>query len=193
MISRIDHISIAVKDYKKALHFFKDILGAVQGAAAEDRNKKFYWQTLSLGDLSRLELITPAGTGSFLDRFLKKKKGGFHHITLQTPDIQAAKNTLDREGIPYFGYNEYAGVLWKEIFIHPDNAFGVLIQIAEFNPNDWIAPSEKMLDDAPFAITCSGDSVSIKFAHPGGGSALIQISRDKAEELMKGLKKILDL
>jgi len=36
MISRIDHVSIAVKDYEKAVHFFKDILGAIPGAAAGD-------------------------------------------------------------------------------------------------------------------------------------------------------------
>jgi extradiol dioxygenase family protein len=40
MISRIDHISIAVKDYPKALHFFKDILGAVTGAGSNQSEIK---------------------------------------------------------------------------------------------------------------------------------------------------------
>lgn len=44
MISRIDRISIAVKDYPKALHFFKDILGSVLGAGARNNDMKYHWQ-----------------------------------------------------------------------------------------------------------------------------------------------------
>jgi catechol 2,3-dioxygenase-like lactoylglutathione lyase family enzyme len=36
MIARIDHVSLAVKDQAKAERFFRDILGAVPGAAAAD-------------------------------------------------------------------------------------------------------------------------------------------------------------
>ena len=42
MISRIDHISIAVKDYSKELHFFKDILGAVLGAGARNNDMQYH-------------------------------------------------------------------------------------------------------------------------------------------------------
>jgi len=42
MISRIDHISIAVKDYPEALYFFKDILGAVTGAGAQNNDMKYH-------------------------------------------------------------------------------------------------------------------------------------------------------
>ena len=77
------------------------------------------WQIFSLGDLSRLEIISPTGEGSFLDGFLKDKEGGVHHITLQTPDLREAMANLDKQGIPFFGYNEYPGGVWKGIFIHP--------------------------------------------------------------------------
>jgi methylmalonyl-CoA/ethylmalonyl-CoA epimerase len=74
MILRIDHISIAVKDYPKALHFFKDILGAVFGAGARNNDMKYHWQIFSFGDLSRLELITPLEENTFLTKFLNKNK-----------------------------------------------------------------------------------------------------------------------
>lgn len=47
------------------------------------------------------------------------------------------KKSLDDNGIPYFGYREM-GNHWREIFIHPKHAFGVLFQIAEMVPDDWI-------------------------------------------------------
>ena len=72
MISRIDHISIAVKNYPEALHFFKDILGAAPGAGAQNNDMKYHWQIFSFGDLSRLELITPLEEETFLTNFLNK-------------------------------------------------------------------------------------------------------------------------
>ena len=144
MISRIDHVSIAVKDQEKAEHFFRDILGAVAGVGMDDPKTKFFWQIFSLGDLSRLEIISPTGEGSFLDGFLKDKEGGVHHITLQTPDLRKAMTHLEEQGIPFFGYNEYPGGVWNEIFIHPRHAFGVLIQIAEFKAADWLSEKVKL-------------------------------------------------
>src|SRR5512145_2097750 len=107
MISRIDHVSIAVKDQEKAERFFREVLGAIEGTSAADSHTKFFWKLFSLGDLSRLEIISPTGAGSFLDNFLKDKEAGVHHITLQTPDIRKAMSHLEKQCIPFFGYNEY--------------------------------------------------------------------------------------
>ncbi len=42
MISRIDHVSIAVRDQAAADHFFCDILGAVAGSCAADPVTKYF-------------------------------------------------------------------------------------------------------------------------------------------------------
>ena len=49
MISRIDHVSIAVREQEKAEHFFRDVLGAVAGAGMDDPQARFFWQIFSLG------------------------------------------------------------------------------------------------------------------------------------------------
>ena len=118
MILRIDHVSIAVRDYDKARRFFQQLMGAVAGAGTVDETMKYRWQVFSLGDMSRLELIHPTGPGSFLDGFLENRQGGVHHITLQTADIHQAKTLLAENAIAYFGFKEY-GDSWKELFIHP--------------------------------------------------------------------------
>lgn len=56
MVSRIDHISIAVKNDKKARDFFMKIFSAIPGTSAEDPQMQYRWELMSLGDLSRLEL-----------------------------------------------------------------------------------------------------------------------------------------
>ncbi len=186
MISRIDHVAIAVKDYDKAYRFFSTLLGAVPGSSSSDVSMNYLWQNLYLGDLSRLELLTATGSNSFLDGFLAKKDGGVHHITMQTPDIKKAAAELERNGVPYFGYHEYGNV-WKELFIHPKHAFGVLIQIAEFTADDWLAPSVRMTGSKKFRVEPNNSGCSLTFSHPGGGTVTIALTGIEMEQLRKEL------
>jgi len=189
MISRIDHVSIAVKDQAKAEHFFRDILGAIAGAGASDPATKFFWQLFSLGDLSRLEIISPTGEGSFLDGFLKDREGGVHHITLQTPDLRKAMAHLEAQGIPFFGYSEYPGGVWKEIFIHPRHAFGVLIQIAEFEATDWLSEKVKFSLETRWQVEKTETGATLTFAHPGGGKVSLNLSRVELKKLLESLEQ----
>jgi methylmalonyl-CoA/ethylmalonyl-CoA epimerase len=189
MISRIDHVSLAVRDQKKAEYFFREILGAVAGAGMDDPKTKFFWQIFSMGDLSRLEIISPTGKGSFLDGFLKDKEGGVHHITLQTPDLREAMAHLKKQGIPFFGYNEYPGGIWKEIFIHPRDAFGVLIQIAEFKADDWLSEKVKLPGGTRWQVERTETGATLTFANPGGGKILLDLDRGELKKLAAALEQ----
>jgi methylmalonyl-CoA/ethylmalonyl-CoA epimerase len=191
MISRIDHVSIAVRDYDRALAFFQNLLGAIPGASAESSNKKFYWQIFSLGDLSRIEILTPTGDGGLLGTFLENREGGVHHITLETPDIREAMRILDVNNIPYFGFNEYEGEYWKEIFIHPKNGFGVLIQISEFSPDDWLSEEVKFPAGRRWSVEKSQEGCSLTLAHPGGGKVSIDLKREEILNLIKDIESVL--
>ena len=193
MISRIDHVSIAVKDFERASRFFQDLLGAIPGAHEEDPSMQYLWQLFSLGDLSRLELMKMTGEDSFLKNFLAARdEGGVHHITLETPSIEKARRTLEKHNIPYFGFRVLSD-RWKELFVHPRDAFGVLIQIAEFNPDDWLGQSVKF---APghrrVAVTKSQKGCTLAFAHPGGGKVSLKLSREETRHLIDDLKNTLD-
>ncbi|NLA42273.1 MAG: hypothetical protein GX874_12915 [Smithella sp.] len=194
MISRIDHVSIAVNDRQKekAEHFFRDVLGAVAGAGMADPASKFFWQIYSLGDLSRLEIISPTGPGSFLDGFLKEREAGVHHITLQTLDIRRAMVHLEAHGIPFFGFNEYPGGIWKEIFIHPRHGFGVLIQIAEFEADDWLAGQVRFPAGTKWQAEKTQNGAELTFAHPGGGKVSLDLGREDLARLAEKIREFLD-
>ena len=192
MILRIDHVSIAVKDQEEAERFFRDILGAIAGSGAGDPALKFIWQVFSLGDLSRLEIISPAEKGSFLDGFLEGREGGVHHITLQTPDIHKAMVHLEAQGIPFFGYNEYPGGEWKEIFIHPRHAFGVLVQIAEFEAADWLSEKEKFPPGTRWQVEKTNTGATLIFAHPGGGKISLDLDHKELKKLTASLKQAVE-
>lgn len=187
MISRIDHVSIAVKDYDKAMKFFQKIFNLVPGASASDPEMKYSWEIFSAGDLSRIEIINPTGQGSFLDNFLSDKKdGGVHHITFETPDIYQAKQRLEDNNIPYFGFNDH-GDIWKELFIHPKHAFGVLIQIAEFRPDEWINPSLVFQGSKKWSVEKGENKTELSFAHPGGGKVKIELTKEEVKKLIDDL------
>lgn len=187
MISRIDHISIAVKDHERVKNFFTGIFGAVPGASGKDDGMKFFWEIFTMGDLSRIELISSTGDGSFLDKFLSGRDGGFHHITLQVADINNARNILNKNRIPFFEGKDN-GEAWKEIFIHPRDGFGALIQVAEFNPDDWISSSAKMSEGKKWEVERNADGCNIFFAHPGGGKVKINLDNDEIENLISDVR-----
>jgi peptide deformylase len=137
MIKRIDHIAIAVNDLDEAKKFFVQGLGGKEIWSAAADGQGFRWTTLDLGSSCMLELVSPEGEQGFLQRFLEKRGNGAHHITIQVNDIEKTQSSLAAHGIQTFGQGEpYPG--WKELYIHPKNAFGILIQFAEFEPADWI-------------------------------------------------------
>lgn len=189
MVLRLDHVSIAVNDYVKADAFFRKLLGLVPGGAGRDDSLKFMFQVYSAGDLSRFELIAPSGKKSFLDNFLSGREGGVHHITFQVDDILAAREQLDKENIRYFGFNDSCEN-WKELFIHPSDAFGVLIQFAEFNPHEWIDESMSVKGPGEWDVKKSGDKAVLSILHPGGGRVDSGFTAQELDLLINDLVKI---
>jgi methylmalonyl-CoA epimerase len=180
MIRRIDHIAIGVRDLEKAKTFFIEKLGGRELFSAPVPLQGYRATTLELGTSCFLELLNPLETKGFLHRFLDSRGEGPHHITIQVEDIQRIVRVLEEKEIPTFGYSE-ALPGWKEVFVHPQDAFGTLLQFAEFNPLDWInpgyippsyrefapaeqpgsaeAPVEVRLLDERVEVTCAGEGV----------------------------------
>ena len=191
MILRIDHVSLAVKDYEGAVEFFTKILGATSQYNGTDNNMKYYWETFALGDLSRFEIIKPTAEGSFLENFFKNKEGGIHHLVLQTPDIEMTKDILEKNNIPYFGFQNY-GERWKELFIHPTDAFGVLLQIGEFKATDWLSPSYSLPEGKKWLVDKENNEINLIIAHPGGGKVKVGLEREEVNKLIRELKHIIE-
>ena len=190
MISRIDHVSLAVRDYESARTFFENIMGAVSGASAEDSNLEYFWHIFSLGDMSRLELITPSGDESFLKNFLKEREGGVHHITLETPDINKARERLEENNVPYFGFIEGPEV-WSELYIHPRDAFGVLIQIAQMGPEYHSIEPVKRAEGKRLKVKPTENGCELSIHHPGGVELKLLLDKEEIKGLAQDLAKAL--
>jgi len=67
---------------------------------------------------------------AFLDRFLAARGAGPHHFNFLVTDIEDALARIKACGIEPVGVN-LADPGWKEAFIHPRDAHGIVVQVAQ--------------------------------------------------------------
>jgi methylmalonyl-CoA/ethylmalonyl-CoA epimerase len=131
----IDHVSIAVRDLRTAIPFYTETLGAAFLFAGERKDQGFRWSQFRFPGGGKVELVTPLSPDGFVARFLERRGEGVHHVTLKVPDIEAAIAHLERRGVPLFNVS-ITRPEWKEAFVHPRDANGTLIQLAQAAMSD---------------------------------------------------------
>ncbi len=132
LIERFDHVGIAVPTIEEGLSLISG-LGGSYFSGTDQARAGFRWVQFTLGDNSKLELISPLQPDSFVARFLQERGPGLHHITYKVTDVGEAAQRAKAAGYRVLGPNLSA--TWSELFIHPENALGTLIQLAEW-PSD---------------------------------------------------------
>jgi catechol 2,3-dioxygenase-like lactoylglutathione lyase family enzyme len=112
-----------------------------------------FWQ-FSFARDGRIEVLEPAGSADgFLHRFLAARGAGIHHLTFKVPDLDAAAARAERFGYDVVGRSELDPA-WKEAFLHPKQAQGIVVQLAEshseLEPKEWSAfPFPPLPEGAP--------------------------------------------
>ncbi len=142
---RLDHVAIGVRSIAETTAFLVGALGARTYEKGPGGGFRFaQWEFDGGG---RLELIEPVGPADgFLHRFLDRRGPSVHHVTFKVPDLRAAADRAEEIGYTIVGYDDsYPG--WKECFLHPKQAQGIVVQMAESSPGldveipfDWDWP-----------------------------------------------------
>lgn len=109
---------------------YRDALGAEPLFGGENEAVGYRALQVRLADGARIELLDPMPGSGFLTGFLTERpRGGIHHLTFRVPDFDRAVDRLRELEIPTFGE---ASLLWqREVFIHPRDGHGTLIQLTE--------------------------------------------------------------
>jgi methylmalonyl-CoA/ethylmalonyl-CoA epimerase len=82
----------------------------------------------------RVEAIEPVGPpDGFLHRFIETRGPSVHHVTFKVLDIHRAASAAGEAGYEVFGLND-GFASWKEMFLHPKQAQGIVVQLAESHP-----------------------------------------------------------
>ena len=78
----------------------------------------------------RIEVLEPRGDDGFLHRFLAARGPGIHHVTFKVDDLRRTCDRAEALGYGIVGYND-ANRYWKEAFLHPKDALGTVVQLAQ--------------------------------------------------------------
>jgi methylmalonyl-CoA/ethylmalonyl-CoA epimerase len=130
MITVLDHLAIGTPALADGWELFGGILGGTWAHGADSPG--FWWGQLAFAAGPKIELLTPTGgpDAAFLDRFLAARGAGPHHFNFLVADIEDTLARIKAFGIEPVGVN-LADPAWKEAFLHPRDAHGIVIQVAQ--------------------------------------------------------------
>jgi catechol 2,3-dioxygenase-like lactoylglutathione lyase family enzyme len=135
----LDHVAVAVERWSDAWPRYAMELGGAW--ASGGLNVGFGPAQLRFANGARIEVLQPWEweANPFLRRFLDTNGPGPHHLTFKVPDLQAALDAADRAGFDPVGV-DLRDPMWKEAFLHPRQASGIVVQLAEA-AGEWSAPA----------------------------------------------------
>lgn len=150
----LDHIAFGVPDAAAAGAFLAERLGARPHSSGPGGGPFLWWQWELAGG-GRIELIEPAGPpDGFLHRFLDSRGPGPHHLTFKVPSVREAMGRAEALGYRPVGYSEL-DPSWIEVFLHPKEAQGIVVQLAEEHPEAW-GDEEPAFERPPFPALPAG-------------------------------------
>ncbi|MFP5333544.1 MAG: VOC family protein [Acidimicrobiia bacterium] len=138
---KLDHVAIAAPDHRPVLRSITGDLGGLVISGGTPPRSGFRAMQVRVGrGLAGMtvEILEPHRPehNDFLARFVESTGGGVHHITFKTDDVITERGRLQSLGIDPVGVN-FASDGWKEMFIHPKDGHGTVIQIAQ---SGWEPP-----------------------------------------------------
>ena len=131
MITKIDHLGIAVKSLDEAIAYYENVLGLICVGREEVESQKVRTVFFAAGDV-HLELLEPTSEDSPIAKFLEKNGPGIHHIAFATDDITGQLAHAKEKGARLIHEVPFEGAGDKLVaFLHPKSSFGVLTEFCQ--------------------------------------------------------------
>jgi methylmalonyl-CoA/ethylmalonyl-CoA epimerase len=131
MLTKINHIGIAVQSLDATIPFYRDNLGMAFAGIEEVPEQMVRVAMLSVGE-SKIELLEPTSAESPVAKFIEKNGAGIHHIAYEVDDIEAAIAKLLADGTRMVDEVPRNGAHGTRIaFIHPKSSLGVLTELCQ--------------------------------------------------------------
>ena len=127
----IEHIGIAVNDLNKSSSFWGNILNILHThteVVESEQVKTTIYDTKK----GKIELLSSSSSNSVIEKFIKNKGTGLHHVCLEVDNVSHAINELKEKNISLINDKPKIGAEgYKIVFIHPKSTGGVLVELAE--------------------------------------------------------------
>jgi methylmalonyl-CoA/ethylmalonyl-CoA epimerase len=126
-----DHAAHAAPRMADLLAIYRDQLGGELLYGGDNTRVGYRGVVLGFPGGGKVELLEPLPGSAFLDSFFARHPlGGLHHLTFRVADLGAAIDRARDRGFAVIGEN-HDDPDWREAFLHPRSAGGVLIQFVQ--------------------------------------------------------------
>lgn len=140
---RFDHVALGLRRIADAQPFLEGVLGAtpVVGTASPG----FAWVQWEFAGGGLIEILEPLGEAGFMHRFLAAGGPRPHHVTFKVASLDDVCSRAEALGYEIVG-RRVAHEHWKEAFLHPRQAQGIVVQLAETGEQgaepglEWVLP-----------------------------------------------------
>ena len=129
MIKGIDHVGIAVENLDDVVSFFQETFGAKETSRTEYKELQQVSAKVNLNGTTELELMQPTGPDGAIGQFMKKSRGGYHHISIICENIEDLVDQLEKKGLIIIG--KMFDSPSKVAFIHPKSSYGILLELCQ--------------------------------------------------------------
>ncbi len=131
MLSRIDHIGVAVPDIESALALYRDVLGMPLVHRETVQEQGVEAVLLDVGD-GHVELLQPLGPDTAVGKFLARRGPGLHHVAYRVISIEETLQALGAAGLRLIDERPRVGIRDSRVaFLHPASTGGVLTEIVQ--------------------------------------------------------------
>jgi methylmalonyl-CoA/ethylmalonyl-CoA epimerase len=128
MITKIDHLGIAVRSLDDSIAYYEKTLGLRCEHREEVPSQKVRTAFFSVGEV-HLELLEPTSPDSPVGKYLEKNGEGVHHVAFATTDIRAQLAGAAASGCKLIHEQPFEGAGGKLVaFLHPKSTHGVLTE-----------------------------------------------------------------
>ena len=131
VITRIDHVGIAVPDLDAAIRFYADAFGLEVVHEEVNEEQGVREAMLGVGD-SCIQLLAPLRPDSPIGKFLERQGPGIQQVAYAVDDIEVAADRLRAAGVRMLYDTPKTGTAGSRVnFAHPMDCGGVLVELVE--------------------------------------------------------------
>jgi methylmalonyl-CoA/ethylmalonyl-CoA epimerase len=133
MLTRIDHVGLAVHDLDTAIAFYEKTFGMRVVHQEVNEEQGVREAMLAVGDSgSCIQLLAPLSPESTIAKFLDRHGEGIQQVAYGVDDIDAASAQLRSRGVRLLYDEPRRGTAGSRVnFVHPKDAGGVLVELVQ--------------------------------------------------------------
>lgn len=133
ILTRIDHVGIAVADLEQAKRFYREAFGLEVVHEEVNEEQGVREAMLAVGDSgSCIQLLAPLGPDSTIARFLDRSGPGIQQVAYGVDDVREAGDQLRRAGVRMLYDEPKRGTAGSLVnFAHPRDCGGVLVELVQ--------------------------------------------------------------